>query len=109
MPFKSYADALYCDRAVIAGWPRTDELIKPYTLAETMDAGWCWQIEHETFINRGYVYSSSFITDDAAREEFLRKNPKIATEPRVVKFRSGRYQAMWQGNVVGIGNASGFV
>ena len=109
VPFKSYNDALYCDRAVIAGWPRTDELIKPYTVAETMDAGWCWQIEHETFINRGYVYSSSFITDDAAREEFLRKNPKIATEPRVVKFRSGRYQTMWQGNVVGIGNASGFV
>ena len=94
---------------LMGGWPRTDEIIKPYTLAETMDAGWCWQIEHETFINRGYVYSSGFISDEAARDEFMRKNPKIASEPRVVKFRSGRYQTMWQGNVVGIGNASGFV
>ena len=109
VPFKSYADALYCDRAVIGGWTRTDEIIKPYTLAETMDAGWAWQIEHETFINRGYVYSSRFITDDAARDEFLRKNPKISNEPRIVKFRSGRYETMWQGNVVGIGNSSGFV
>ncbi len=109
VPFKSYTDALYCDRAVIGGWKRTDEIIKPYTLAETMDAGWAWQIEHETFLNRGYVYSSSFITDDAAREEFLRKNPKVSNEPRIVKFRSGRYETMWKGNVVGIGNASGFV
>ena len=109
VPFKSYTDALFCNRAVIGGWTRTDEIIKPYTLAETMDAGWAWQIEHETFLNHGYVYSSSFITDDAAREEFLRKNPKVSNEPRIVKFRSGRYETMWKGNVVGIGNASGFV
>ena len=74
-----------------------------------MDAGWCWQIEHEHFINRGYVYSSKFISDDAALEEFLRKNAKVATQPRVVKFRSGRYERSWVGNVVGVGNAVGFV
>lgn len=38
-PFLSFSDALFCDRAVIGGWPRTDEPIKPYTVAETMDAG----------------------------------------------------------------------
>ena len=108
-PFLSYDRTLFCDRAVIGGWPRTEEPIKPYTTAETMDCGWAWQIEHETWINRGYVYSSRFLSDDAAREELLRKNPKIANEPRVVKFRTGRYQRMWIGNTVGIGNASGFV
>ena len=51
--FKSYSDALFCDRAVIGGWARTDEPIKPYTVCETMDAGWAWQIEHENWINRG--------------------------------------------------------
>jgi tryptophan halogenase len=108
-PFVSYADALFCDRAVIGGWPRTDEPIKPYTVAETMDAGWCWQIEHEHWINRGYVYSSNFISDADALQEFLRKNPKVGNEPRVVKFRSGRYARNWVGNVVGMGNAVGFV
>ena len=108
-PFLSYADALFCDRAVIGGWPRTDEPIKPYTVAETMDAGWCWQIEHENWINRGYVYASNFISDQAALDELLKKNPKIANEPRMVKFRSGRYARNWVGNVVGIGNAVGFV
>jgi tryptophan halogenase len=107
--FISYEDALFCDKAVIGGWHRTNEPILPYTTVETMDSGWAWQIEHEHFINRGYVYSSRFISDDAAQEDFLRKNPKITTTPRVVKFRSGRYARHWVGNVVGIGNSAGFV
>jgi len=108
-PFISYQDALFCDRAVIGGWARADEVIHPYTTAETMDAGWCWQIEHENWINRGYVYSSKFISDKEALGELLRKNPKISNEPRIVKFRSGRYARNWVGNVVGVGNAVGFV
>jgi tryptophan 7-halogenase len=109
-PFISYADALFCDRAIIGGWERTAEPILPYTTCETMDAGWCWQIEHEHFINRGYVYSAADIGDDEARMEFLRKNPGVQPDlTRVVKFRSGRTARMWAGNVVAIGNASGFV
>lgn len=108
-PFVSYDRALFCDRAVIGGWDRTTEPILPYTTAETMEAGWAWQIEHEHHINRGYVYSSQAISDEAACEEFLRKNPKAPKSPRVVKFRSGRYRRMWVENVVAIGNAAGFV
>ena len=108
-PYVSFSNSLFCDRAIIGGWARTDEPILPYTTAETMDAGWCWQIEHEHFINRGYVFSSQFCTDDEAAAEFLAKNPKIRSEPRLVKFRSGRYERNWVGNVVAIGNANGFV
>jgi tryptophan halogenase len=108
-PFVSYSPALFCDRAVIGGWDRTTEPILPYTIAETMDSGWSWQIEHEHHINRGYVYSSQFISDEEAAEEFLRKNPKAPKSPRVVKFRSGRYQRQWVDNVVAVGNAGGFV
>ncbi len=108
-PFVSYERALFCDRAVVGGWDRTNEPILPYTIAETMEAGWAWQIEHEHHINRGYVYCSQAISDEAACEEFLRKNPKAPKSPRVVKFRSGRYRRMWVENVIAIGNSSGFV
>jgi tryptophan halogenase len=108
-PFISYDKSLFCDRAVVGGWERTFEPILPYTTAETMDAGWAWQIEHEHFINRGYVFSSQFTSDDDARAEFTRKNPKAAKDGRVVKFRSGRYRRGWVDNVIGIGNACGFV
>jgi tryptophan 7-halogenase len=74
-----------------------------------LDAGWAWQIEHEHFVNRGYVFCSGAISDDDARAEFLRKNPKANKDGRVVKFRSGRYARGWIDNVVAIGNAAGFV
>ena len=109
-PFVSFDRSLFCDRAVVGGWDRQpDEPILPYTTAETMDAGWAWQIEHEHHVNRGYVYSSAGISDDEAAAEFLRKNPRAPKSPRVVKFRSGCYRRMWVENVVAIGNAGGFV
>ncbi len=109
-PLVPYDATLFCDRAVIGGWERTREPVLPYTIAETMDAGWAWQIEHEHFINRGYVYSSRFLDDDAAAAEFLRKNPRVpADRLRTVKFSTGRRARVWVENVVAIGNASGFV
>jgi tryptophan halogenase len=107
-PLVDFRSSLFCDRAVVGGWQRGDERILPYTTAETMDAGWCWQIEHEHRINRGYVYSSAFISDEDAERELRAKNPKIGPT-RVVKFVSGRYERSWVKNVVAIGNASGFV
>ena len=107
-PFISFRSSLFCDRAVVGGWGRTGETIKPYTTCEAMESGWCWQIEHESRINRGYVYSSDFITDEKAEQEFRAKNPKVETT-RVVRFVSGRYERRWVKNVVAIGNASGFV
>ena len=109
-PFVSYAASLFNDRAIVGSWERgPEDFIEPYTVAETMDAGWCWQIDHEHAVNRGYVYSSRFISDDEARAEFLRKNPKAKSWDRPLKFASGRYEKGWVKNVFAIGNASAFV
>jgi tryptophan halogenase len=107
-PFGSFKASLFCDRAVVGGWDRGDEVIKPYTTCETMDAGWCWQIEHENRINRGYVYCSQFVSDEEAEREFRAKNPKVGPT-RVVRFVSGCYGRSWVKNVVAVGNAAGFV
>ncbi|HEY7115721.1 MAG TPA: tryptophan halogenase family protein [Tepidisphaeraceae bacterium] len=107
-PFVPYRSSLFCDRAVVGGWNRTDEPIRPYTTCETMNSGWCWQIEHEGRINRGYVYSSAFISDADAEAEFRAKSPKVGPT-RIVKFLSGRYRDGWVKNVVAVGNSSGFV
>ncbi len=108
-PFLPFDKTLFCDRAVVGGWERGDEPILPYTTAQAMDSGWSWQIEHEHHINRGYVYSSNFISDDQAAAEFRKKNPKLPESMRVVKFRSGRYKRLWVENVLAVGNAGGFV
>ena len=107
-PFISFKEALPCDRAVVGGWHRTDETYHAFTTAQAMDSGWSWQIEHDEIINRGYVFASDFISDDAADAEFRRGNPKV-TDTRVIRFRSGFHRRSWVKNVVAIGNSAGFV
>ena len=106
-PYHSYASTLYCDRAVVADVPH-DGFIKPYTTAETMNAGWCWNIPMFDCDHRGYVYSSAWCSDDEAVAEMRACNPRMG-DHRFVRFRSGRHEHFWRGNVVGIGNAYAFV
>ena len=105
--FTSYGDTLYCDRAVVADVPH-DGTIKPYTRAESMDAGWCWNIPMVDIDHRGYVYSSQFLSQDQAVAEMRAKNPAMS-EPRFVSFVSGRHEDFWLGNIVAVGNSYGFV
>ena len=107
-PFLSYRDALFCDRAAVTGWDRTDEPLLPVTVAETMPAGWCWRIEHDERIHRGHVFSSQFLDDESAAAQLRAANPR-AGDVRFVAFRTGRLERCWVGNVVAVGNAGGFV
>lgn len=107
--FHDFSDTLFCDSAIIGPRQRQEnEEIQPFTTAETMDHGWCWRIDHEHHINRGYVYASSFVSDEQAEAEFRKKNP-LVQQTRLVRFRSGRYARSWVGNVIAVGNAAGFV
>jgi tryptophan halogenase len=108
-PFISFGESLFNDRAILGSWERTTEPILPYTTAETMNSGWSWRIDHEHAINRGYVYCSDHLSDEDARIEFSRRNPKARLADRIVHFRSGRYQRAWVDNVMAIGNSSAFV
>ncbi|MEA5568479.1 tryptophan halogenase family protein [Anabaena sp. UHCC 0399] len=105
--FVSYQDTLYTDQAIAATVPHNGT-VKPYTLAETMNNGWCWNIPFEDADHRGYVFSSAFCSVDQALEEMRAKNPGMG-EPWLVKFRSGRHEHFWKGNVVAVGNSYGFV
>lgn len=107
-PHVSYADALFCDRALVGGWDRAGEPVLPYTTAETMDHGWAWRIDHHDRIHRGYVYASAFVSDAEAEREFRARNPRLGAL-RVVPFVAGRRRRQWAGNVFAVGNAAGFV
>jgi tryptophan halogenase len=108
-PMVDYSSSLFCNRAIVGGWERQpNEPIRPYTIAQTMNAGWSWQIEHEHRINRGYVYCPAFISDAEAEAEFRKANPRLG-DTRVVHFISGRRRDGWVKNVCAIGNSYGFV
>ncbi len=106
-PYTSYERSLYTDSAVVANVPHGG-VVKPYTLAESMDHGWCWNISFEDCDHRGYVFSSAFCSVEEAAAEMQAKNPGMG-EWWSLKFRSGRHEHFWKGNVVALGNAYAFV
>ncbi len=106
-PFISYNKSLFTDRAIVASVPNAGRL-RPYTLAETMNHGWCWNIPTVEEDHRGYVFSSAFATVEEAAEEMRQRNPKMG-DYFTVKFVSGRHDDFWKGNVVAIGNSYAFV
>lgn len=106
-PFRDWSSTLLTDRAIAASVPH-DGTVKPYTLAETMDAGWCWNIPFEDEDHRGYVFCSGALDADRAEAEMRRKNPGMG-DAALIRFRSGRHEHLWKGNTVAIGNSYGFV
>ena len=109
-PFLSYGDSLFTDRALIASVPYAgrSRQIRPYTLAETFDAGWCWSTPQRDADHRGYVFSSAFSSPEDAEREMRRAHPGMG-DARLIAFRAGRHRHFWRGNVVAMGNAYGFV
>ena len=81
----------------------------PTRLAETMEHGWCWQIDFADETSRGYVYSSSFCSGRCSGGGISARRIPSVEDTRVVKFRSGRYDNFGHGNVFAIGNSCGFV
>ncbi len=106
-PFHSYAGSLFTDSAVTGNLENGGHL-KPYTTATTMNAGWCWNIPTPQSDHLGYVYSSSALSDDEAHKELTERFPGIEGL-RQVRFRSGRHDKAWRGNVMAIGNSYAFV
>ncbi len=104
---QSYAPSLFTDRAIAFNAPHGGKL-KPYTTARTMEHGWCWCIPIMESDHLGYVFSSSYCSEDEALAEARGLWPDLTNE-RVVRFRSGRHDRLWVGNVFAVGNAYAFV
>ena len=70
----------------------------------------CGQIPLQHRIGNGHVFCSSFIEEDRAADILLKAVPgeKLA-DPRLIRFRTGRYGKTWEKNVVAIGLSGGFI
>lgn len=108
-PFQDWSHWLPNDRAVAMPC-RTETALTPYTGVIAMPAGWRWRIPLQHRTGNGYVYSSQFIGDDAARDALVAavEGEPIA-EPRILRFRAGRRERSWVHNCVSVGLASGFL
>lgn len=83
---------------------------RPYTRAIAHSAGWQWRIPLQNRVGNGIVFSSQFLSDDEACSTLMGNltGPTI-TDPRKIKFTTGRRKKAWHKNCIAIGLSSGFL
>lgn len=107
--YEDWSHYLPCNRAAAVGCERSGPLL-PYTRSTARDAGWQWRIPLQSRTGNGYVYCSDFISDDEATETLLKSlDGRPLSEPRHLKFTTGRRKAFWEKNCIGMGLSSGFL
>ncbi len=107
--YEDWTRWLPCDRAAAVPCESV-EPATPLTRATSDQAGWRWRIPLQHRVGNGYVYCSSYISDDEAARVLVEKlDGKAQAEPRFLRFVTGRRKKQWFKNVVAIGLASGFL
>lgn len=108
-PFVDWSHWLPMDRA-IAVQTELSTSPPPYTRSIAHKAGWQWRIPLQHRMGNGIVYSSDYMSDDAAKTLLTSSvEGKLLTEPRVLKFKTGHREKLWNKNCVAIGLSGGFI
>jgi tryptophan halogenase len=112
--FLDYSQWLLSDRAVTMHVDYDHHYpgyVRPYTTATALSSGWVWEIPLQNTRSLGYVYSSSYISDEDAEVELrnFEGAHSAALSTRIVPFKVGRREHAWYRNCVSIGLAGGFI
>ncbi len=111
VPFRSYTDSLFNDRAVALPTPLEGETLASQTISTAMKYGWAWKIPLTNRFGNGYVYSSEYIDADGAEAE-LRAHIDLSdesVEARHLRMRVGRTESTWNKNTLAVGLSQGFI
>lgn len=107
--FEDWRHWLPCDSAIAVPSERSEPLL-PYTRSIAHAAGWQWRIPLQHRTGNGMVYSSDHYSDDEATNILLKNlDGEPLSEPRPIKFVTGRRAKQWYKNCVALGLSSGFL
>jgi tryptophan halogenase len=107
--YDDWSHWLPCDRAV-AVQSSSVTAAAPYTRAIAHDAGWRWAIPLQHRMGNGLVYSAKHLSDDEAVARLLDQiEGDAVSEPRFIRFTTGKRKQQWHKNCVAIGLSAGFI
>lgn len=105
----SYKDNLPVNAAIPFATDINSRTVIFETLAETMDAGWHWKIPLQHRHGSGYVYCDAFQTYEQSLAEMEKHLGHTIDTHRNIKFECGRYDTIWNKNIVAVGLSSHFL
>lgn len=116
--FLGFDDVLMNDSALAARIPyeNKEKQMHSVTNCTAIENGWVWDIPLWSRKGSGYVYSSKFVSQDQAQEQFKKHLKKEHSNEIVenlefknIKIRHGVQDQPWIKNVCAIGLALGFI
>lgn len=107
-PHISFKKDLPCDKALFSSCDAIKQMPN-YTLSETMDAWWRWEIPLQKRTWIGYVFSDNYCSIEQAKEEFSKKTSTPIDKMKLIHFKSGYRKQSWIWNTISIWSSYGFV
>ncbi|MCF6434794.1 tryptophan halogenase family protein [Pseudoalteromonas sp. MMG022] len=107
--YLDWSEYLPCNRAVAVQTTLSED-IAPYTVSRAQEAGWSWHIPLQHRMGNGYVYSDKYISDEQATATLMNNvSGKVLAPPRVIPFKTGLREQVWNKNCLALGLAQGFL
>lgn len=104
--FKNYS-SFFTATGVIAWWDKSE--LKPFSNMISMDYGWRFNIDLQSRSGNGYIYDTSLLSADQAKDEVEKKIGKTVDLVANARWSPEMSLHPWQHNVVAIGLSSGFL
>ena len=104
-----YSKHLPLDTALPFFIPHDGGNLPPYTEAIAMKYGWIWKIPVQERYGCGYVFDSSFISEEEALKEVEDKLGFSVTSPKTFRFKAGAFSNSLVKNCFAVGLAQNFV
>lgn len=122
VPFESFSDWLPNDKAWVCHIPYTNKEVEMenVTNCTAHNNGWVWNIPLFNRIGSGYVFSSKFISEEDALQEYKdfldgermkvhNPNRSKDIEFRLIDIKNGVHHKCWHKNCVAVGLSYGFI
>lgn len=104
----SFKKELPCDKALFSS-SFNQETIPNYTLSETMNNWWRWEIPLKNRMWIWYVFSDQYSSIEEVKQEFHEQTSTPIDEMKLIHFKSGYHKKSWIWNTISIGSSYGFV